>query len=125
MLNFDFDYVGAMALATCELIWLKQLIKELKLCEPGKMKLIWDNQVALHIASKPIFQERTKHIEISCHFVREKKKQRGEVVTAFVNSNNQLLDIVVTSLRGLRYRSYVINLVHIIYMHKLEGKCWN
>lgn len=60
-----------MTLATYELIWLKQLIQELKFVEVSQMKLLCNNQVALHIASNPMFHERTKHIEIDCHF--EKK----------------------------------------------------
>jgi len=60
----------AMALAACELIWLKQLLKELQFGEVTQMTLICDNQVVLHISSNPIFHERTKHIEIDCHFVR-------------------------------------------------------
>ena len=62
----------AMATATCELVWLKQLLRELKFGKIDQMKLVCDNQAALHIASNPVYHERTKHIEIDCHFVREK-----------------------------------------------------
>ena len=54
----------AMANATCEFIWLKQLLQELKFFEVSPMKLICDNQAALHNASNPVFHERTKHVEI-------------------------------------------------------------
>ncbi|RVW62735.1 Retrovirus-related Pol polyprotein from transposon RE1 [Vitis vinifera] len=41
----------AMTLATCELIWLKHLLWELRFEKDEQMKLICDNQAALHIAS--------------------------------------------------------------------------
>ncbi|XP_031101938.1 uncharacterized protein LOC116005841 [Ipomoea triloba] len=91
----------AMELGTCELIWVKQLLIELKLYQPSPMKLICDNQAALHIASNPVFHERTKHIEVDCHFVREKIAS-GDSVTTFVGSNEQLADILTKSLRGPR-----------------------
>ncbi|RVW32180.1 Retrovirus-related Pol polyprotein from transposon RE2 [Vitis vinifera] len=74
----------AMALATCELIWLKHLLRELRFGKDEQMKLICDNQAALHIASNPVFHERTKHIEVDCHFIREKIAS-GCVATNFVN----------------------------------------
>ena len=61
-----------MALATCELIWLRQLLQKLRFGKDEQIKLVCDNRVALHIASNPVFHEKTKHIEVDCHFIREK-----------------------------------------------------
>ncbi|RVW96401.1 Retrovirus-related Pol polyprotein from transposon RE1 [Vitis vinifera] len=97
----------AMALATCELIWLRHLLRELRFGKDEQMKLICDNQAALHIASNPVFHERTKHIEVDCHFIREKIAS-GCVATSFVNSNDQLAGIFTKSLRGPRIK-YICN----------------
>ncbi|RDX96421.1 hypothetical protein CR513_20926, partial [Mucuna pruriens] len=95
--NAETEY-QAMASATCELIWVKQLIQELKFADVQPMKLYCDNQATLHIAFNPVFHERTKHIEIDCHFVQEKLLAK-EISTEFVNSNNQFADIFTKSLR--------------------------
>ena len=47
----------AMALATCELIWLKHLLQELRFGKDEQMNLICDNQAALHISSNSYFHE--------------------------------------------------------------------
>ena len=88
-----------MALAICELIRLKHLLQELRVGKDEEMKLICDNQAALHISSNLVFHERTDHIKVDCHFIREKIALRC-MTTNFVNSNDQLADIFIKSLRG-------------------------
>ena len=91
----------AIALTTCELIWLKQLPQKLKFGKDRQMTLVYDNQATLHIASNPVFHEMTKHIEVDCHFIREKIAS-GCMTTSFVNSSDQLANIFIKSLRGPR-----------------------
>ena len=63
------------------------------------VKLWCDNQVAMHIASNPVFYERTKHIEIDCHFVCEKIQLRL-ISTGYVKIEEQLGDILTKPLSG-------------------------
>lgn len=73
-----------MAITTRELVWIKQLFKELKFCDIQQMKLICDNQATIHVDSKPMFHEMAKHIEIDSHFVQEKVLSK-EVLTELVS----------------------------------------
>jgi len=61
----------AMTSTACELVWLKRLLTDL--CCPCSilMTLYCDNQAAMHIASNPVFHERTKHIEVDCHYIQQ------------------------------------------------------
>ena len=62
----------SMAVTTSELVWLRSFLASLGVFLQQLMKLFCGNQAALHITGNPVFHERTKHIEIDCHFVQEK-----------------------------------------------------
>ena len=111
-----------MALATCEPIWLKHLLKEQRFGKDEQTKLICDNQAALHISSNLIFHEMTKHIEVDCHFIKE-KIATGYMTTSFVNSNAQLEDIFTKSLRGPRIK-YICDTLGAFDLYvPAEGEC--
>jgi len=87
----------ALASATCELQWILYLLHDLHITCSKLPVLYCDNQSALHIASNPIFHERTKHLEIDCHIVRE-KVQAGILKLLPVSSQDQLADFFTKSL---------------------------
>jgi hypothetical protein len=86
-----------MTSTTSELTWIKQLLADLgikKNQEP--MKMYCDNEAACHIASNPVFHERTKYIEVDCHFIQ--KNQAKEIETPFIRSEDQLADVFTKEL---------------------------
>ena len=98
-----------------EIMWLRQILVEVGIETSVPAKLWCDNQVALHTASNPIFHERTKHIEINCHFVRE-KIQLNLISTGYVKTGKQLSDIFTKALSGDRV-SYLCNKLGMINIY--------
>jgi hypothetical protein len=111
----------AMASTTSELIWIKQLQEDLGIIIETPMKMHCDNQAARHIASNPAFHERTKHIEVDCHFVRE-KNQSSEIETPFVKSDDQLADVFTKGLDPGLFQKNIDKLgMFDIYTPNLRG----
>lgn len=82
----------ALAYTTCEVIWLKQLLRDLGMNLKDPTVLHCDNQAALAIVANPVLHERTKHIEMDQHFVRE-KAQDGSINPIYIPSSKQLADV--------------------------------
>ncbi|XP_068329676.1 uncharacterized mitochondrial protein AtMg00810-like [Pyrus communis] len=93
----------AMASTACELIWLKGLLCDLDEPTTLPVSLFCDNQAAMHIASNPMFHERTKHIEVDCHYVRE-QVQSQMIQTHYTRSIDQLADIFTKPLASHQFR---------------------
>ena len=82
----------AMRKLTSELIWIKGLLKDLGVETTSPITMHCDNQAAIHIASNSVFHERTKHIEVDCHKVRQAVEQKV-ILPCYTRSEDQLADI--------------------------------
>ena len=87
----------AMALALSEMIWMKNLMAELKLLRNNTMVLNCDNISAMNIANNPVHHDRTKHIEIDRFFVKE-KLDSNTLKLKYVKSSEQLADCLTKGL---------------------------
>ena len=64
------EYIAATE-AIKEGLWIQGLLRELKVYQ-GKATVYTDSQSALYLCKNPMFHDRTKHIEVRYHFIREK-----------------------------------------------------
>jgi len=53
-----------------EAIWLKGMVNELGIAQPCVI-IHCDNQSVIHLANHQIYHERTKHIDVKLHFIRD------------------------------------------------------
>ncbi|KAJ4789630.1 Copia protein [Rhynchospora pubera] len=114
-----------MASTASELTWIKQLLADLKIAHEEPMKMFCDNQAARHIAANPVFHERTKHIEVDCHFIRE-KIQAKDIETPYVKSKDQLADIFTKGLSIKAFENISCKLgLYDIYKPSLRGSVEN
>ena len=95
-----------IALGICELMWLKGLLRELQVNFENPMNLYRDNKAAIDIAHNPIQHDRTKHIEIDRHFIKE-KIDSGLICTLFVASKLQLIDVYTNGVQNPTFNSTV------------------
>jgi hypothetical protein len=93
----------AMTDVTSEMIWVRRLLIELGVVFNNLMRLYCDSQSAIHIAKNQVFHERTKHIEVDCHLIRDRvvgtKVDPPSIQPIHVKTEFQLADILTKPLR--------------------------
>lgn len=87
----------------CQSIWLARLLAEILDSEPAKVKLKVDNQSAISLSKNPVFHDRSKHIDLRYHFVRE-CVEAGKVDISHVRTEDQLADILTKSLGRAKFQ---------------------
>ena len=64
------EYI-ALSGACQQALWLRRLLADTGLEQKGPSTIYQDNQCATELAKNPRFHNCTKHIDVTCHYIRE------------------------------------------------------
>lgn len=101
-----------MAAAVAEVIWMVGLLKDLCVNVLTPIQLYSDYNAAMQINVNPEFHERTKHIDIDCHFVTEKLKE-GLIHPVHVSTKFKLADLL-TKRFGVAQHSFLLSKLGVL-----------
>jgi len=86
---------------SCEAIWLRELLTCLFDLEMEATMILCDNQSCIKMTKNPVFHDKTKHIEIWYHYIRD-MVQKGVVKLQYVGTDEQVADVLTKPLSRVK-----------------------
>ena len=94
------EYVSAASVCK-DFIWIKRLLTKLSVTFEGKTLYI-DNTSAIELLKNPVFHQRSKHIDVKYHFVRDLVTNK-EISIKYIVSDQQAADILTKPLSKVKF----------------------
>lgn len=105
-----------MSSVVTEVSWLVGLFQELNNPLTMTILVFSNSNSVMQLASNLVFQERTKHIKIDCHFIRYKIKN-GLIQPIYVHTHDQVVDLLNKGLIQAQYTHLLVKLSMLSIMH--------
>ena len=83
--------IRALTQGIMEELWLKRVLSEIHVKVELPLKLYCDNKAAISMTLNPVQHERSKHVEIDRHFIRENVEE-GTICLTFLPTHLQAAD---------------------------------
>ena len=96
------EYI-AVATAACQGVWLARLFGELLNQEAAPVRLFIDNKSAISLCKNPVLHDRSKHIDLRYHYIRD-CVEKGSVAVEFIGTIQQKADILTKPLGRVRFQ---------------------
>jgi hypothetical protein len=95
-----------MSAACSKIVWFLGLLAELGFSQSDSTPLHADNTLAIQIAANLVYHERTKHIEVDCHFIQEALDNRV-ISLPHVSTDLQIADVFMKTMTRQRHQFLV------------------
>lgn len=92
-----------------EAVWLRQLLTDIEYDQGNSTPLFIDNQSAILLTKNAEFHQRTKHIDVRCHFIRERVK-KGDILPMYISTKEQLADALTKPLPAQKFKENILSL---------------
>ena len=95
--------------ATCaakDILWLRNLLKEIGRKETRPTKMFEDNAACIKMVENPVVSGRNKYIELDCHFVRDHCDMRN-IEMRKISSEDQRADLLTKNLARPAFEKHV------------------
>ncbi|CAL8138959.1 unnamed protein product [Prunus armeniaca] len=99
----------ALANASAEVAWIRQILADLHVFLPEPPLLFCDNMSALALSFNPVFHSRIKHLDVDFHFVREHVQHRDFLVQ-HIPTDDQVADVLTKGLHSPVFVKHCTNL---------------
>ncbi|CAH9121509.1 unnamed protein product [Cuscuta epithymum] len=109
----------AVAYTVQDTLFIRSLLLDMGIRISSPVQLFCDNVSASYLAVNPIQHDRSKHIKIDYHFVRE-RVAHGDLVVKYTPTQYQLADIFTKNLSSQRFEFLRSNL-HVVSPAQIEG----
>lgn len=109
-----------MAATVSELLWMSYVIKDLNISIEYPIQMFCDNQTTIHILENPVLHNRTKHIGIDYHFLRD-HYIRGFIKPMHISSTHQIADLFTRAVGIQNFLSLLVKLNLGFSQAHLEG----
>jgi hypothetical protein len=89
-----------------EAVWLRKLLTDLFDHEMDRTTIHCDNQGCVKLSKNPIFHDKSKHIEIKYHYIRD-MVQRKTIHVQYLSTHEQIADIFTKPLAKTKFEYFV------------------
>eukprot|EP00253_Pinus_taeda_P022544 PITA_22544 len=93
----------ATSLAACEAIWMRKILVGLFGSHLDPTVIYCDNQSCIKISANPVFHDRSKHIDIRYHHIRD-CVQRRIMLLSYIPTEDQDADILTKALTRSKFK---------------------